>query len=52
VVSGKLQLVVEDETYVLDAGDSFRFDSMRMHRFGNAGDDVCEVLWVSTPPFY
>lgn len=52
VVSGRMELVVDGESFMLDAGDSFRFDSLRMHRFANAGDTVCEVLWVTTPPFY
>lgn len=52
VLAGRMELVVDDEAFVLEAGDSFRFDSMRMHRFSNAGDTPCEVLWVTTPPFY
>jgi len=52
VVTGRMELVVDDQAFVLESGDSFRFDSMRMHRFSNAGDEVCEVLWISTPPFY
>lgn len=52
VLAGALELVVGDETYVLEAGDSFRFVSTTPHRFANAGDAPCHVLWITTPPFY
>lgn len=52
VLEGKMLLVVDDQEFFLGDGDSFRFDSDRPHRFANAGDDICKVLWVCTPPFY
>ncbi|WMS41528.1 XRE family transcriptional regulator [Acuticoccus sp. MNP-M23] len=52
ILSGRMRLVVEDDTFTLEEGDSFRFDSHRPHRFENAGDTPCKVLWVCTPPFY
>lgn len=52
VLSGQMELEVDGQTYLLEAGDSFHFDSTRMHRFANPGDRDCRVIWVTTPPFY
>lgn len=52
VLSGRMELVVEDHRFILDAGDSFWFESERPHRFANPGSEPCCVLWISTPPFY
>jgi transcriptional regulator with XRE-family HTH domain len=52
VLEGRMALEVEGTEFVLEEGDSFRFESRRAHRFYNAGDAVCRVLWVCTPPFY
>lgn len=52
VLEGKMLLEVDGTEFVLEPGDSFRFESQRQHRFANAADSPCTVLWVCTPPFY
>jgi transcriptional regulator with XRE-family HTH domain len=52
VLKGTVELAVDDLVFVLNAGDTFRFDSPRPHRFRNLGEDEAEVLWAVTPPFY
>lgn len=52
VLAGAMELVVGAETFVLEAGDSFRFVSTTPHRFANARGEPCHVLWITTPPFY
>lgn len=52
VASGRLELTVEKKTYVLEAGDSFHFDSNRPHRYRNSGSEVTTVVWAMTPPHY
>jgi quercetin dioxygenase-like cupin family protein len=48
VLSGKMKLTVDAETWTLEQGDSFRFASRRPHRFGNpSGDAKAVVLWVN-----
>jgi transcriptional regulator with XRE-family HTH domain len=47
VLEGGLELVVDRQRYVLGEGDSFRFASHRPHRFANAGNRPCKVLWVN-----
>jgi transcriptional regulator with XRE-family HTH domain len=52
VLSGAMKLWIEDETYVLKEGDSFRFKSTRPHRFESASKQTTRVLWAMTPPIY
>jgi len=52
VLSGALELWIEDECFILKEGDTFRFKSSQPHRFANAGANVATVLWVQTPPGY
>lgn len=50
VVSGELSLQIEDEHYVLKAGDGFSFSGEKPHRFGNQGEEETVVIWAITPP--
>lgn len=52
VLSGSLELWIEDEQFILEEGDTFRFKSTQPHRFANAGAETTKVLWVTTPPGY
>jgi transcriptional regulator with XRE-family HTH domain len=48
VLEGEMTLTVDDETWRLKTGDSFRFASRRPHRFGNPDRRVkAVVLWVN-----
>jgi transcriptional regulator with XRE-family HTH domain len=48
VLDGTMSLTVDDKTWTLKAGDSFRFDSRRPHRFGNPAKRAkAVVLWVN-----
>ncbi len=50
IVSGKLELTISGNVYILGAGDSFSFKSQLSHRFANPqenGDTV--VVWANTP---
>jgi transcriptional regulator with XRE-family HTH domain len=47
VLEGAMSLTVEGETYHLEAGDSFRFNSTTPHRFHNPLDDEAVVVWVN-----
>jgi transcriptional regulator with XRE-family HTH domain len=52
VLSGQLDLWVEETCLHLAEGDSFTFESHRPHRFSNSGKHPSKVLWVVTPPIY
>jgi transcriptional regulator with XRE-family HTH domain len=47
VLEGELRLMVDGREFQLEAGDSFRFESRRPHRFANPTDRPAVVLWVN-----
>ena len=52
VLSGTLDLWIDDAFVRLEPGDSFAFASTHQHRCANRGDTPTRVLWVITPPHY
>lgn len=50
VIKGRIKLLLGDETYTLEEGDSFRFSSMMRHRVDNDSEEEARVVWVVTPP--
>jgi quercetin dioxygenase-like cupin family protein len=52
VLKGQLEFWIEDESFLLEEGDSLLFESRRPHRNRNPGPGKAEVLWVITPPSY
>ena len=52
VLEGVVELVVEERTWRLEAGDSFHFRSERPHGYRNVGDVTARILWVNTPPTF
>lgn len=46
VLDGRFQLDVGERSYVLEAGDSFQFDSRQPHSFRNLSDRQAHVLWI------
>ncbi|RMN32908.1 Helix-hairpin-helix DNA-binding motif-containing protein [Pseudomonas coronafaciens pv. zizaniae] len=49
LVEGRLELVVGHDTYVLEAGDSYYFESTRPHRFRNPFDVAARLISAATP---
>lgn len=52
VSSGQLELRVDDDVFLLTAGDSFHFDCSRPHGYRNPGGVTTTVIWAVTPPHY
>jgi mannose-6-phosphate isomerase-like protein (cupin superfamily) len=52
VVSGRLEVTVDDERRILDPGDAYYFESRRPHRFRCVGAKPCEVISACTPPTF
>ncbi len=52
VLSGEMEIWIEDRRYHLQAGDSFAFASTRPHRYRCIGPVAAKVVWVITPPTY
>jgi mannose-6-phosphate isomerase-like protein (cupin superfamily) len=51
VISGRMELTVEDERHVLGPGDAYLFDSRRPHRFRNPFEERCVLISACTPPY-
>lgn len=49
VVSGRLELTVGLETYILEPGDSYYFDSTQPHRFRNPFEEPVRLISATTP---
>ncbi|EUB99858.1 transcriptional regulator, XRE family [Rhizobium sp. CF080] len=47
VISGVLELRIEDGVFVLREGDCFSFPSDKPHSFSNIGTAQCTVFWVN-----
>jgi transcriptional regulator with XRE-family HTH domain len=52
VLSGRLEVTVDDERKILGPGDAYYFDSGRPHRFRCVGSETCEVISACTPPTF
>ncbi|MBS0331185.1 MAG: cupin domain-containing protein, partial [Proteobacteria bacterium] len=50
VLSGRLEVILEDQRAILGPGDAYYFESHRPHRFRCVGDSPCEVVSACTPP--
>lgn len=50
VLSGRLELTIDQQVHVLEAGNSFSFTSHRQHRYANpSATDETVVVWANTP---
>jgi transcriptional regulator with XRE-family HTH domain len=52
VLSGRLEVTVDDERRILGPGDAYCFESRRPHRFRCVGPVPCEVISACTPPTF
>ncbi|HQS45736.1 MAG: aldehyde dehydrogenase [Rhizobiales bacterium 24-66-13] len=52
VLSGRLEVTVDEERRILGAGDAYYFESRRPHRFRCVGPHACEVISACTPPTF
>lgn len=52
ILTGRLEVTVEDQRRILGPGDAYYFDSRRPHRFRCVGPVACEVVSACTPPSF
>jgi DNA-binding transcriptional MerR regulator/quercetin dioxygenase-like cupin family protein len=53
MVSGTLEVWLDElQCFVLQAGDSFWFESTHGHRWFNPGETEAALLWINTPPTF
>ena len=49
LVSGTIELTIDDTTYVMTSGDSFFFKAYLTNSYRNLGPDEARIIWVNTP---
>ncbi|RUZ77878.1 cupin domain-containing protein [Mesorhizobium sp. M7A.F.Ca.US.006.01.1.1] len=52
VLTGSIELIVDQHVVEVSEGDSFYFDSYLPHGYRNVGQTEARVLWVNTPPTF
>jgi len=53
MISGTLEIWLDElQCFVLQAGDSFWFESTHGHRWFNPGETEAALLWINTPPTF
>ncbi len=50
VLKGTLIIVIDDDQFELEAGDSIHYDANRPSCLRCSGDSPCTVIWCSSPP--
>lgn len=49
VLQGELTVTIDEENFVLAAGDSIHYQGYQPHSWHNHGDQECVVLWTVSP---
>ncbi len=52
VVSGIIEITVDDQVRVLNPGEGYLFSSRLPHRFRNIGEKECVIISACTPPTF
>jgi mannose-6-phosphate isomerase-like protein (cupin superfamily) len=52
VISGRIEVTVDDQRRILGPGDAYYFESRQPHRFRCVGPNPCEVVSACTPPTF
>jgi transcriptional regulator with XRE-family HTH domain len=52
VLEGVVELIVDNQRWRLEPGDSFHFRSDLPHGYRNIGSTLARILWVNTPPTF
>lgn len=50
VLCGQLSITIEDETYILNPGDSISYQGRCLREFASAGNEEVQVICCVTPP--
>ncbi|GAA4290307.1 cupin domain-containing protein [Aestuariibaculum suncheonense] len=51
IISGKKQFIIDDETVVLEAGQSIKIERNTRVQYSNPFTEVCEYIAICTPAF-
>jgi len=51
IIKGKKQFIIEDETIVLEAGQSIKIEKNTRVQYSNPFEESCEYIAICTPAF-
>ncbi|MDY3006058.1 XRE family transcriptional regulator [Anaerococcus porci] len=51
-ILGRIELMLENETHILDTGDSVRIPKGTKHKWRNPGNNECSIIFAITPPTF
>ncbi|MBP1857873.1 cupin domain-containing protein [Rhizobium herbae] len=49
LLEGEIELIVDEKSFLLSAGDAFVFNSELPHHYRNVGKQRASIFWVNTP---
>lgn len=52
VMSGQVSLILEEQTFVLNAGDTAHYEATLPHEWSNSGAEEAVMVWVGTPRLF
>jgi transcriptional regulator with XRE-family HTH domain len=52
ILEGRYEVTVENQTYILEEGDSIYFQSQLPHKMRSIGEKAAKTLWIITPPSF
>ena len=52
ILEGRYEVTVEDQTYILEEGDTIYFQSQLPHKMRSIGEKTAKTVWVITPPSF
>ncbi|SDJ16228.1 cupin domain-containing protein [Alteribacillus bidgolensis] len=52
ILSGVMEITINNKTYELHEGDTIKFTSRSPHDWKNTGENTLEALWIITPPSF
>ncbi len=52
LLSGRIELILDDKTYMVKKNECFFFPSDQRHAVKNIGNGPAKILWVVTPPTF
>ena len=50
VLKGKVVVVVGNKPYKVKTGETFYYDTNKVHYIKNTSNDVAKIIWISCPP--
>lgn len=50
VLTGKIEMMLDEKKFILNRGDSFYYNSSVPHSIANINGRKSEILWIVTPP--